>query len=80
MQVVRESAALQPGDVAVAVILHVLVEVVPVVREVVASAVDGIIQAVAAVVFQVVALIGVVAACLPLEGADVAVPASSGAS
>ena len=56
MQVVRESAAPQPGDVAVAVILHVLAEVVPVAREVDTRAENRAVQAVAAVVFQVVSL------------------------
>ena len=77
VQVVRESVAPQPGDVALAVILHVLAEVVPIAREVVARAIDRTVQAVAAVVFQVVSLIGAVVVRPPFHGTDVPIPTSS---
>ena len=74
MHPVCEAPAPQPRDVAVAVVVHILVEVVPVTCEIVAFAEDRTGQAVVAVVFQVVALIKA-AGVLPLDGADVAVPA-----
>ena len=75
--VIDKPAAPQPGDVALAVILHVLAEVVPIAREVVARAIDRTVQAVAAVVFQVVSLIGAVVARPPFHGTDVPIPTSS---
>ena len=77
MQVVNQPATPQFGDVAVAVVFHMLAEVVPVAREVVARAECRAVQAVVAIVFQVVSLEGGVAARLPFHCADVAVPASS---
>ena len=75
--VVDQSATPQFGDVAVAVILHVLAEVVPVAREVVTRAENRAVQAVVAIVFQVVSIIESVVARPPFHGADVPVPASA---
>ena len=77
MHIVNQSTTPQVGDVAVAVVFRILIEVVLVACEIVASAKNGIGQTVIIVVFQVVALIEVIVICLPLHGAYVSVIASA---